>query len=133
MSRSWFTLSCMSVNVKSATPVLPAADIVESLEWWTKICGFTEVFRDTTPPNYCGISRGGASLHLCCMSDSGLARTVGDQTMVRIMVEDPAAFHAEYQQRGGAAGPNGALHATPWGSSEFGCVDPNGVCVTFYG
>jgi uncharacterized glyoxalase superfamily protein PhnB len=123
----------MSANVKSATPVLPAADTTQSLEWWTKICGFTEVFRDTTPPKYCGISRGGANLHLCHMSDPKLARTVGDQTMVRIMVEDPAAFCAEYQQRGGAVHPNGALHATPWGSTEFGAIDPNGVCVTFYG
>jgi uncharacterized glyoxalase superfamily protein PhnB len=123
----------MSVNVKSATPVLPAADTLASLEWWTKICGFTEVFRDTTPPNYCGISRGGASLHLSHMRDPQLARTIGEQTMVRIMVDDPAAFYAEYQKRGGAVHPNGAPKATPWGSTEFACIDPNGVCVTFYG
>jgi hypothetical protein len=123
----------MSVNVKSATPVLPAADTLASLEWWTKICGFTEVFRDATPPNYCGISRGGANLHLCRMSDTNLARIVGDQTMVRIMVENPTAFCAEYQQNGGVVHPNGGLHTTPWGSTEFGAIDPNGICVTFYG
>jgi hypothetical protein len=53
--------------------------------------------------------------------------------MVRIMVDDPAAMYAEYQQKRGVVHPNGSLHATPWGSREFGANDPNGVCVTFYG
>jgi hypothetical protein len=27
--------------------------------------------------------------------------------------------------------PDGALQTKPWGTKEFGAVDPNGVCVTF--
>jgi hypothetical protein len=27
--------------------------------------------------------------------------------------------------------PNGALQTKPWGTKEFGAIDPNGVCVTF--
>ena len=122
----------MSDNVKSAVPVLPAADVTRSLEWWTKICGFTETFRDSTPPHYAGIARGGAQLHLAGMSDAKLAKIVGDQTMVRIQVEDAEAMYAEYQQRGGVVHPNGPLQTKPWGTKEFGAIDPNGVCVTFY-
>jgi len=48
----------MSAMMSAAIPVLPAADTVASLNWWTEICGFQEVFRDGTPPNYVGINRG---------------------------------------------------------------------------
>jgi uncharacterized glyoxalase superfamily protein PhnB len=122
----------MSDNVKSAVPVLPAVDVAVSLEWWTARCGFTEAFRDNTPPNYAGISRGGAHLHLAGMNDAKLARIVGDQTMVRIRVEDAEAMYAEYQERGGVVHPNGPLQTKPWGTMEFGAIDPTGVCVTFF-
>ena len=51
--------------------------------------------------------------------------------MVRITVEGIDAYYAEYQQRGGKVHPNGKLEMKPWGSREFGAIDPNGVCVTF--
>ena len=41
------------------------------------------------------------------------------------------AMYAEYQKRGGKVHPNGALQTKPWGTKEFGAIDPNGVCVTF--
>ena len=116
---------------QAGIPVLPAADVAESLQWWTEICGFRETFRDNTPPNYAGIQRGEARAHLCGMSDKELARTVGDQTMVRFLVKGVEEFYAEYQRRGGRVHPNGKLQTKPWGSLEFGAIDPNGVCVTF--
>ncbi len=121
----------MEATFKGATPVLPAADVTESLRWWTDICGFREAFRHGTPPTYAGIHRGDARLHFAGMDDKALARKIGDQTMVRIAVNGIDAFYAEYQQRGGKVHPNGALQAKPWGSREFGAIDPNGVCVTF--
>ena len=121
----------MDPILKGAIPVLPAADTTESLNWWTKICGFKETFRDATPPNYAGINRGEASLHIAGMSDKELARKVGDQTMVRIAVQGIEAMYAEYQKRGGKVHPNGSLQTKAWGTKEFGAIDPNGVCVTF--
>ncbi len=121
----------MEPAFKSAIPVLPAADLAESLRWWTEICCFTEIFRDATPPRYAGIHRGGAHLHLAEMDDKPLARKVGDQTMVRLAIDGLEAFYAEYQARGGKVHPNGALQTKPWGTREFGAIDPNGVCVTF--
>lgn len=121
----------MSASVKSVVAVLPALDVAASLAWWTSVCGFTEVFRDSTPPNYAGIARNGASIHLACVSDPAVAKIVGDQTMVRIEVDDVTAFFAEYQERGGIVHPNGTLARKPWGSLEFAAIDPNGVCVTF--
>jgi uncharacterized glyoxalase superfamily protein PhnB len=123
--------SIMNAIIKSAIPVLPAADTTESLNWWDEKCGFKETFRDATPPNYAGINRGGAHLHLAGMSDKELARKVGDQTMVRIAVQGIEAMYAEYQKRGGKVHPNGALQTKPWGTKEFAAIDPCGVCVTF--
>jgi len=121
----------MKPIITSAIPILPAADVLESLKWWTDACGFKETFRDTTPPTYAGINRDEANLHLAGMTDKKLARTVGDQTMVRLAVNDIEAMYAEYQKRGGKVHPNGPLQTKPWGTKEFGAIDPNGVCVTF--
>jgi len=121
----------MEPTIKGAIPVLPAADAAESLKWWTEICRFTETFRDATPPNYAGINRGEAYLHIAGMNDKTLARKVGDQTTVRLAVKGIEALYAEYQERGGKVHPNGALQTKPWGTKEFGAIDPNGVCVTF--
>jgi uncharacterized glyoxalase superfamily protein PhnB len=116
---------------KGAIPVLPAADTMQSLKWWTEVCGFNETFRDGTPPTYAGVKRDEAYLHIAGMDDAALARKVGNQTMVRLVVKGVEALYAEYQQRGGKVHPNGPLQTKPWGTKEFGAIDPNGVCVTF--
>jgi uncharacterized glyoxalase superfamily protein PhnB len=121
----------MESTVKATIAILPAADVAASLEWWVERCGFEEVFRDATPPMYAGIRHGGAQLHLSGMSDKELARTVGDQTMVRIVVDGIETYYAEFQERGGIVHPNGPLQTKPWGTKEFAAIDPNGVCVTF--
>ena len=121
----------MEPVIKSAIPVLPAADTTESLYWWTKVCGFEESFRDATPPTYAGIRRDEANLHITTIADKKLARVIGDQTMVRLGVKGIEAMYTEYQKRGGLVHPNGSLQTKPWGTKEVGAIDPNGVCVTF--
>ena len=120
----------MPTELESAIPVLPAADVSESLAWWIDACGFHEIFRDATPPKYAGIARDGAALHLAAL-EAPLARGVGDQTMVRFRVRNIEEFYSEYQRRGGRVHPNGSLKTKPWGLKEFSAIDPNGVCVTF--
>ena len=117
----------MEPVIKSAIPVLPAAVTTESLDWWTRICGFEETFRDATPPSYAGIRRDDAHLHISAIADTKLARVVGDQTMVRLSVKGIEAMYAEYQKRGGVVHPNGSLQTKPWGTREFAAIDPNGV------
>ena len=118
----------MSAHITRSIPILPAININESIAWWTAICGFTVAFQY---PGYAGLSRDGASFHLSEMSDPKLARTVGEQTMIRFVVDDIEAMYADYQQRGGKVHPNGALQTKPWGTTEFASIDPCGVCVTF--
>src|SRR5258706_11426553 len=121
----------MEPVIKAAIPVLPAADVTQSLDWWTKVCGFKETFRDATPPTYAGINRDEAYVHLAGMGDKTLARQIGDQTMVRLSVKGVDAMYAEFQHAGGQVHPNGPLQTKPWGAREFTAIDPNGVCVTF--
>jgi catechol 2,3-dioxygenase-like lactoylglutathione lyase family enzyme len=121
----------MAATIQTAIPILPTPDVAASLAWWTNICGFTETFRHGTPPEYAGVERQGARLHLNLFRDPALAKTVGEQTMVRFLVEDVADLYAEYQQRGGVVHPNGPLQKKPWGTTEFAAIDPGGVCVTF--
>lgn len=121
----------MEPIIKGAIPVLPAKDVAASLAWWVDCCGFKETFRDATPPNYAGINRGDAYLHISGMDDKKLALTVGMQTMVRLAVKNIEALYTEYQRRGGKVHPNGPLQTKPWGTKEFAAIDPCGVCVTF--
>jgi uncharacterized glyoxalase superfamily protein PhnB len=121
----------MEPIIQAAIPILPAADTIASLKWWTEVCGFTETFRDNTPPSYVGIKRGEARIRIAGVNDRALARKVGEQTMVRLAVKGIDAVYAEYQKRGGEVHPNGLLQTKPWGTREFGAIDPNGVCVTF--
>ncbi len=113
---------------KAAIPILPTPDISASLKWWTEVCGFEEAFRYG---NYAGVRRGDALLHIAGMDDKTLAKTVGDQTMVRIVVHGIEAYFAEFQSRQGQLHPNSTLKKTPWGTTEFAAIDPGGVCVTF--
>lgn len=119
------------VTFECAIPVIPAADITESVRWWTDVCGFEEVFRHGDPPAYAGIVRGPVRLHLARVEGTALARTVGEQTMLRIVVKGIDALYAEYQRRGGEVHPNGPLREQPWGGRAFDAIDPGGVCVTF--
>jgi uncharacterized glyoxalase superfamily protein PhnB len=117
--------------IQRAIPVLPSANAADSLKWWTEFCGFSEIFRDQTPPNYVGLKQGDVHIHISTVSDPAVARQVGDQTMVRFAVKNIEILYAEFQARGGQVHPNGALQSKPWGTKEFSAIDPNGVCVTF--
>ena len=121
----------MAARFENAIPVLPAADVAASLRWWTEVCGFTEAFSHGEPPTYAGIVRDGVRLHLAVVSDPAMARTVGEQTMVRLQIEDLRAFFDEYQARSGEVHPDGGLEQKPWGALEFAAIDPCGVCVSF--
>jgi len=124
-------LAAMKPMFLHAIPVLPAVDVAASAQWWVEVCGFSETFRHGEPPTYAGLKRGPVLLHLTAVEGAALARTVGEQTMLRLSVAGLDALYAEYQARGGQVHPNGALRQQPWGGRAFDAIDPGGVCVTF--
>ena len=121
----------MAANLLRGVPVLPAGDVDVALAFYTDKLGFAEAFRDATPARYAGIKRDSVEIHLAAMPE-GMAKTIADQTMCRIAVADVAALYEEYKAKD-LIHPNGPLHETPWGTSEFAVIDADGVCLTFFG
>ena len=121
----------MSATIKQVVPVLPVADMLASLGWWTAVCGFNELFRDAEVATYVGIVRQGIELHLALVNDPVVARTTGAQTMIRFHIDALDTFYADYKRRGGDVPPHADLQIKPWGAREFAVYDPNGVCIAF--
>ncbi|MCC6574835.1 MAG: VOC family protein [Planctomycetes bacterium] len=115
-------------KIEQSVPVLPCADVAQSLAFYTQKLGFKETFRDGE--NYAGVHRDGARVHLCAVEPK-LAKTVAMQTMCRFDVDDLETLYEEYSAHKGVIHPNGKLAVKPWGTREFGVLDPSGVCLTF--
>ena len=121
----------MPATLKAVVPVLPVADMLQSLGWWTAVCGFNELFRDNEVATYVGIVRQGIELHLALVTDPAVARLTGSQTMIRFHIDDLDTFYADFKRRGGHVPANADLQIKPWGAREFGALDPNGICIYF--
>ena len=120
-------------KLKAAIPVLPADDMAKALAFYIKKLGFSEKFRDNDKaPKYVGIERDGIMLHLVEVTPQRTAKLVASQTMCRVLVEDVDALYAEFSKQRGVIHPNGKLSTKPWGTREFGVLDPAGVCLTFF-
>lgn len=120
----------MGAKFERGVPVLPAASVDDSIAFYRDKLGFAETFRDATPASYAGMARDGVGFHLASVP-AELARTIGMQTMCRFQVADIDALYEEYK-RHEVIHPNGPLQTKPWGTREFGVIDPCGVCLTFY-
>ncbi|HRJ77424.1 MAG: Bleomycin resistance protein [Planctomycetes bacterium] len=120
-------------TLKAAIPILPADDMTRALAFYTQKLGFKERFRDNDQaPKYVGIERDGIMLHLVEVTPAKTAKLVASQTMCRLLVDDVDALYAEFSQHDGVIHPNGKLALKPWGTREFGVLDPAGVCLTFF-
>lgn len=113
-------------------PVLPVEDFNATLSFYKDKLGFSETFRDSDEtPGYVGLKRDDVEVHLSSVPGD-LARTVAQQTMARFLVGDVEKLYAEYEKHDNVIHPNGKLQQKPWGTQEFGVLDPSGVCLTFY-
>lgn len=113
-------------------PVLPVEDFNATLSFYKDKLGFSETFRDSDEtPGYVGLKRDDVEVHLSSVPGD-LARTVAQQTMARFLVGDVEKLYAEYEKHDNVIHPNGKLQQKPWGTHEFGVLDPSGVCLTFY-
>ncbi len=120
----------MAAKIEKGIPILPAGSVEDSIAFYRDKLGFTETFRDATPPSYAGMARDGVGFHIASVP-ADLANTIGEQTMCRFQVADIDALYAEYQKHN-VIHPNGPLQTKPWGTREFAVIDPGRVCVTFY-
>ena len=106
------------------SPLIPARDVEEAINFYRNSLGFELDYRDDTPAKFAIVGRDGARLHLFASQDKHLA----DWTSLRIEVEGIDALYARCREAG-CVHPNGLLGERAWGTREFSLVDPSGVCI----
>lgn len=72
------------------------------------------------------VARDGVHLHFWPCTE----RHIAENTSCRIRVTDIDALHRELAPRQ-VIHPNAPLQAKPWGTREFGVLDPDGNLLTF--
>lgn len=113
--------------VRGVNPILPVQDVEEAIAFYRDALGFAETFRYGEPASYAGLAQGPIEIHLSRVDDIAIAA----QTQVRIHVENIEPLYEECAARG-LIHPNSHLATKPWGTREFGLLDPGGVCITIY-
>lgn len=109
----------------SATPVLASLDIERSAKFFEDRLGFSRVHVD--PGIYGVVTRGQVAIHFWACSD----RRIAEATSCRIRVEGIDQLYARCLSEG-IVHPNAPLQRKPWGTIEFGVLDPDGNLVTFH-
>jgi catechol 2,3-dioxygenase-like lactoylglutathione lyase family enzyme len=111
-------------TLERAAPVLASLDIERSIAFWCSRLGFSKVYVD---PGVWGIvARDSVQVHFWPCAD----RHIAENTSCRIYVTGIDDLHAEAAAQG-IVHPNAPLSDKPWGSREFGVLDPDGNLVTF--
>lgn len=113
-----------AVRFLNVSPLIPARDINEGVNFYRDALGFELIYRDSN--KFAIVGRDSARLHLFASTDKHLA----DWTSLRIGVERIDTLYEACQQMG-CVHPNGLLGSRPWGTREFSIVDPSGVCIAF--
>jgi hypothetical protein len=116
----------MSTEVRflSAIPILASLDIERSMDFLASKLGFTKRFVEQ---GVYGVAvRGSVSLHYWACSEKHIA----ENTSCRIQVDNVQPLYAECVAHG-IVHPKAHLEAKPWGTREFGVLDPDGNLITF--
>ena len=109
----------------AATPVLASLDIQRSVAFFSSVLGFTPVHVEQGV--YGVVVRDRIGIHFWAFSDAAIPRA----TSCRVQVAGIAALY-EHCKAQGIVHPNAPLEKKPWGSEEFGVLDPDGNLVTFH-
>jgi catechol 2,3-dioxygenase-like lactoylglutathione lyase family enzyme len=111
-------------NLISAAPVLASLDIERTVAFYCSRLGFARVYVD---PGVWGIvSRDSVQIHFWPCSNKSIA----ENTSCRVYVNGIDALFAELSPQG-VVHPKASLAQKPWGSREFGVLDPDGNLITF--
>jgi catechol 2,3-dioxygenase-like lactoylglutathione lyase family enzyme len=109
------------VQLISAIPVLPVADLSKALAFYRDRLGFTPAF-EYGP--YGGVTRGPIEIHL---NGHGPHK---DIALCRVMVRGVDPLYAAIEPQGVVL-PNERLETKPWGSRQFTVADLDGNQITF--
>lgn len=111
-------------SLLAATPVLASLDIPRSVDFFCAKLGFTAVRAE--PGVYGIVTRDGVQIHFWACAD----RAIAEATSCRVRVRGVDRLYAQVEPLG-IVHPRAPLAATPWGTREFGVLDPDGNLITF--
>ncbi len=124
-----------------AVPALPVRDQEQGTAFYRDQLGFTVVFRKE---GFTKLLRDAVEIHLWVANDerwrtrdgahpvvSGAESFIAGTHSCRIGVEAVDDLHRVLQPLG-ILHPNGQLEEMPWGTLEFGVLDPDGNLITFF-
>jgi uncharacterized glyoxalase superfamily protein PhnB len=126
--------------MKKLVPILPSKNIPESLEFYQRVYGFQDAWAwtksgqrvaDFSSVNPKDIGYGGVTEPLTVHFWFSDVKQVLESAGFRVEVEDINAIYSACQAAN-CVHPNAPLTTKPWGSKEFGTLDPSGVLVTFF-
>jgi len=109
-------------------PILPTPDLSGTIDFYVKKLGF----RDVTPPQdgYAVLVRDDLALHLQEWEPKDFESVTTPQ--IRIRVKDLDAAYQEFEKAGAFGRPVQIREKTPWGTREFGFLDPSRVAIFVY-
>jgi len=111
-------------TLDGCSPVLTSLDIERTVAFYCSRLGFARVYAE---PGVWGIvSRDRVQIHFWPCPDRRLA----ENTSCRVYVTGIAQLFGELEPLG-VVHPNAPLQYKPWGSREFGILDPAGNLITF--
>ena len=126
----------VKARVESVQPVLMCSNVPASIRFYERL-GFRLSFQDDpASPQYAGVERDGAELHLQWHDKAQWA--LNDRPNYRFLVREVDALYAELlandaiTEQAGASSPWSAPGDTPWGTREFHLRDPDGNGLQFY-
>ncbi len=116
----------MESRVRSITPILPVANIAETLSYYREVLGAISDWQWGDPPTHAGCMLGSAELQFSldpelCTASRGLSMFLN---VVNI------EHHYAVRQEAGAKIVS-AIEPKPWGVKEYNVLDCNGVCLRF--
>jgi catechol 2,3-dioxygenase-like lactoylglutathione lyase family enzyme len=129
------------MKLLQAIPALPVRDQERSTAFYRDQLGFTVAFRQE---GFSKLQQDAVELHLWVANDEGWRTRDGTCPVVsgaesfiagthscRIGLEGVDELYRALQTRG-ILHPHGQLEDKPWGTREFGVLDPDGNLITFF-
>jgi catechol 2,3-dioxygenase-like lactoylglutathione lyase family enzyme len=132
----------MTVKFVKPTPAMPSRDVGLAVEFYGDVLGFEIVHaegefallrRDSTTISLWGATDDSwrESFDLDQPVCSGAESFIAGTASCSVQVEGVDELYAHCNEHG-IVHPNGHLGNQPWGTREFGIVDPDGNLVTFW-
>ena len=132
----------VSVRFLAPTPAMPSQDVPLAVEFYGEVLGFETVHAEG---GFALLRREGTTISLWGATDESWRESFGPDAPVcsgaesfiagtascSVQVEGVDELYAHCNERG-VVHPNGHIGDQPWGTREFGILDPDGNLVTFW-